>query len=188
METLMYRTYAEDSIVKHAAEVLKEGKLIIYPTDTVYGIGADATNPLAVKAVHELKQRLREQPISVLVSDLAMLKKWAVMSPKQEKYIKERLPGAWTFVLKPKKKLPVSAGSVGFRIPDHWCRGIAKALGKPVTSTSANMHGSPTPHSTFELKQLFGERIALYIDGGKLTGTPSQVVNMTVEPPQVIRE
>ena len=184
----MYRTYAEDAIAKRAAEVLQDGKLVIYPTDTVYGLGADAANPKAVEAVLVLKRRLLEQPISVLVADFAMLKRWAVMNPKQEKYVKERLPGAWTFVLKPKKKMPVSAGSVGFRMPDHWCRGIAKALGRPVTSTSANIHGSSTPHSTFELKQLFGEKIALYIDGGKLTGQPSQVVDMTVQPPHVIRE
>ncbi len=188
METLMYRTYAEDSIIRRAAEILREGKLIVYPTDTVYGLGADATNARAVDTLYDRKRTPRGQPVSVLVADLAMLKRWAVMGARQEEYVRARIPGPWTFVLKPKKKLPVSAGSVGFRIPDHWCTGIAKALGRPVTSTSANLHSSHSPRAIFEIKQSFGEKVVLYIDGGKLTGQPSQVVDLTVEPPNVLRE
>ena len=160
-------------------EALKAGKLVVYPTDTVYGLGADALNERAVDLVYEVKQRPRDQPISVLVADFEMLYEYAHASSEQKKTIEEKLPGPYTFILKPKKKLPVSTSNVGFRIPKHWCTKIAKELGRPITTTSANIHGRETPATISELRKTFGEKVEVYIDGGILSGKPSKVIDLT---------
>jgi len=187
-ELVLYRTYAEDDIVARAVAALEKGGIIIYPTDTVYALGADATNPAAVEAVFALKGRPRDQPLSVLVGGFAMLKRWALVSPKQKAHIDEQLPAARTFILKPKKAMLVSHGNVGFRLPDHWCTRIAETLGRPVTATSANVHAQQNPVSITELRRIFGKRVSLYIDAGKLSKLPSQIVDLTVEPPRLLRE
>ena len=160
-------------------EALQAGKLIIYPTDTVYGMGADALNKEAVDLLYDVKQRPREQPVSVLVADFEMLYKYANVTEAQKKIIEEKLPGAYTFILEPRQKMPVSNGTAGFRIPKHWCTKIAKELGRPVTTTSANIHGLETPATVTELRKTFGEKVEAYVDGGKLSGKASTVVDLT---------
>jgi len=160
-------------------EALRAGKLVIYPTDTVYGLGADALNIDAVDLVYEIKQRPREQPISVLVADFDMLYKYAKVTPEQKKILEEKLPGPYTFILEPKEKMPVSDGNIGFRIPKHWCTKIAKEFGKPITTTSANIHGRETPSTITELRKTFGGRVEVYVDGGTLSGKPSTVIDLT---------
>jgi len=160
-------------------EALRAGKLVIYPTDTVYGLGADALSDKAVDLVYEVKQRPRDQPISVLVADFEMLYKYAIASAEQKKILEEKLPGPYTFILEPREKLPVSDSTVGFRIPKHWCTKIAKELGRPITTTSANIHGKETPATITELRKTFGDKIEVYVDGGKLVGKPSTVIDLT---------
>ena len=158
--------------VKKAVQELKKGSLIVYPTDTVYGIGADATNKKAIAKVYRLKKRPRSMPVSVMVSDLKMLRKYAKVKRGFRK-------GKYTFILEPRRKLPVSKNNVGFRIPNHWCTKIAKRFGKPITTTSANLHGRRTPRTVKNIKKQFGNRISLYIDGGTLSGKPSKVIDLT---------
>ena len=146
-----------------------KGGIIVYPTDTVYGLGADATNKRAVNKIYSLKKRPKSLPLSVLVSDFSMLKKYA----KTTKGFKR---GKYTFVLKPKKQLPVSKGSIGFRIPKHWCTNLAKEFGKPIVTTSANIHGQPVAQTITEAKRIFGKKVNLYIDGGKLGTKPSKII------------
>jgi len=160
-------------------EALRAGKLVVYPTDTIYGLGADALNKRAVDLVYEVKQRPREQPISILVADFEMLYKYANASQAQKKILEEQLPGPYTFILEPKERIPVSDGNVGFRIPKHWCTKIAKELGGPITTTSANIHGKETPATISEMRKTFGDRVEVYIDGGKLFSKPSTVIDLT---------
>jgi L-threonylcarbamoyladenylate synthase len=166
-------------MMEKVLEALRAGQLIIYPTDTVYGIGADALNKKAVDFVYEVKQRPRDQPISILVADFDMLYKYANASQAQKKVLEEQLPGPYTFILEPKEKLPVSDGNIGFRIPNHWCTKIAKELGRPITTTSANIHGKETPATISELRKTFGSKVEIYIDGGRLSGKPSTVIDLT---------
>ena len=174
-------------ICKIAVNLLEKEKIIIYPTDTVYGLGGDATSENIIKKIYEIKQRPLNKPISVLVSDFEMLKKYAEINEKQMKILKEKLPGPYTFILKPKIKLPVSENNVGFRIPDHWCVLIAKEFGKPITTTSANIYNQPTPKSIEKIKDNFKDSISLYIDEGILEGKPSKVIDLT-QGLKVIRE
>lgn len=166
-------------MMEKVLEALKAGKLVIYPTDTVYGLGADALNNRAVDLVYEVKQRPRDQPISVLVADFEMLYKYAKVSSEQKKILEEKLPGPYTFILEPKQKLPVSDNNVGFRIAKHWCTKIAKELERPLTTTSANIHGKETPGTITELRKTFGGKVEVYIDGGTLSGKPSTVIDLT---------
>jgi L-threonylcarbamoyladenylate synthase len=166
-------------MMEKVIEALRAGKLVIYPTDTIYGLGADALNSKAVDVVYEVKQRPREQPISVLVADFEMLYRYANVSQAQKKVLEEQLPGPYTFILEPKEKMPVSDGNVGFRIPKHWCTKIAKEFGKPITTTSANIHGRETPSTITELRKTFRDRVEVYVDGGTLSGKPSMVIDLT---------
>ncbi len=172
MVVMRYTKRNEKEIVRKAVKVLKKGGLIVYPTDTVYGIGADATNKKAVSRVFKIKRR--SKPISVLVWNKTMLKKYSYPS----KLSLKKLPGKYTFVLKPKKKLPVSKSNIGFRIPKHWCTEISKQFGKPITTTSANLTGKKTPSSIEKIKGTFGKDISLYIDSGSLSKKPSRVIDI----------
>ncbi len=166
-------------MMEKVLEALRAGKLVVYPTDTVYGLGADATNSAAIDLVYSVKQRPREQPISVLVADFDMLYSYAKANQAQKKVLEEQLPGPYTFILEPRQKMSVSDGNIGFRIPKHWCTKIAKELGKPITTTSANIHGRETPSTITELRKTFGDDVEVYIDGGKLSGRPSTVIDLT---------
>ncbi len=180
-----------------AVKFLGAGKLIVYPTDTLYAIGCDATNAEAVEKVYAIKKRPRGMPLSILVSDFAMLRKYAKISKEQMKILKEKLPGPYTFILPSKIKLPVSEnpsrtssagpsqaklglGNVGFRMIDiPIANQIVKKFGKPIAATSANIHGQPTAATITELKAVFGRYINLYMSGRRLAGKPSQVIDLT---------
>jgi L-threonylcarbamoyladenylate synthase len=166
---LRYSKRNSEVLIRLAAGLLRQGELIVYPTDTVYGIGADATNRRAVAKVFALKKRSRSKPLSIMVSDTAMLKRYA-------KTVRGFKKGRYTFIIEPKKRLPVSKYDIGFRLPNHWCAKIAKELGRPVVTTSANVSERPVARTAKEAKKLFGDKIALYIDGGRLSGKPSKVV------------
>ena len=165
-------------LYRKAAGLLKKGEIVVYPTDTVYGLGTDATSKSAVEKINRLKRRPASLPLSVMVADHKMLFKYAKTNQMQKNMISGLLPGPYTLILEPKKKLPVSPGTVGFRIPDHECVKLARYLGKPVTSTSANIHGKPTHAWIGEIKRIFKKEVALYIDAGKLAGHPSRVFDM----------
>jgi L-threonylcarbamoyladenylate synthase len=173
-------------MMEKALEALNAGKLVVYPTDTIYGLGADALNEKAIEFVYEVKQRPRNQPISILVADFEMLYKYANVNSEQKKTIEEKLPGPYTFILEPKQKLSVSNGNIGFRIPKHWCTKIAKELGRPITTTSANIHGKETPTTISELRKTFGDKVEVYIDGGTLAGKPSTVIDLMIS--KIVRD
>ena len=188
----------KNKILETAVKLLQAGKLIIYPTDTLYAIGCDATNAKAIERVYALKKRPREMPLSVLVSDFEMLQKYAEITKEQMKILKEKLPGPYTFILRPKinsnssrvggmensprifHKLPVSNGNVGFRMIDvPIANQIIRKFGKPITATSANIHRKETPATISDLKAIFGIHINLYISGNRLSGKPSTVIDLT---------
>jgi len=169
MPIVKYSEKTSEVIIRLAADLLRQGELIVYPTDTVYGIGADATNKRAVAKVFALKKRPKSKPLSVMVSDIGMLKKYA-------KTVRGFKKGRYTFIIEPKKRLPVSKYDIGFRLPNHWCAKIAKELGRPVVTTSANVSEQPVAKTAKEAKKMFGDKVALYIDGGRLAAKPSKVV------------
>lgn len=179
-----------------AASALSEGGIVLYPTDTIYGLGVDATNHAALVRLKELKGRDKKKPISVIMPDLATIERYAVLGGAARKLAEKFLPGALTLVL-PVRDAAFSEitlnNAIGIRIPDdEFCRALSQAFGKPFTSTSANRAGRETARHTNEVLAQFGDRmseVALVVDGGERKNElPSTVVSCIGETPHVLRE
>jgi L-threonylcarbamoyladenylate synthase len=167
-----------DSIEK-ATAVLMHGGIVVYPTETVYGLGADAFSEDAILKVYEAKRRPPGQPISIAVSDFEMLAAVAHVDGSMQKFIEAFLPGPVTVVLRAKHALPEmltgGTGLIGVRIPSHdLALRLIERFGSPITATSANLHGAKDPATPDECTV---PRDFL-IDGGRLPGTPSTVVDL----------
>jgi len=169
-----------DDIIQRAVAVLQRDGLIVYPTETVYGLGGDAFSDIAIGRVYEAKDRLRGKPISIAVSDIEMLACVAYLDEAAERFINRFLPGPVTVVLKAKScvsaELTGGTGMIGIRWPDHEIAlAIIRELDAPITSTSANISGDVAPRTLSEVNV----RYDLFVDGGLLPGTPSTVVDLT---------
>jgi L-threonylcarbamoyladenylate synthase len=166
-------------VIEKAVRVLSRDGLVVYPTETVYGLGADALSETAVCKVYEAKQRPLGNPVSVAVSDLEMIDAIAYVDETAERFLQKFLPGPVTVVLPVKRCLPQDlsggTGTIGIRFPDHTvAQAMIAALDSPVTATSANISGEVSPVTP--------EQVSVphdwLIDGGVLPGTPSTVVNL----------
>lgn len=184
--------------IKKARQIIKRGGVIIYPTDTLYGLGADIFNLEAIKKVFAIKGRNFKKPISVLVSDFKEIKKIAILNKEQEKIVQGLLPGPFTLILKKKKCVPdlLTAGSqkIGVRIPDsRICRILAKNL--PITATSANISGQKPSLNIKKIAKIFaskiyskrGRGVDLLLVGKNLSGKPSTVIDLTEKPFKILR-
>jgi len=179
-------------IIKKAVSALKNGELIVYPTDTLYGIGADIFNEEAVKKVFEVKRRPFSEPLSVAVSSYRDIEKLAYVNDEIMKIVKKFLPGPLTLVLRKKETVPdiVTAGgdSIAIRIPNNEIAlKIVSNFGF-ITATSANIHNKPVPFTIDEIRRVFEDKIKLYIDHGKLCGRPSTIIDLRDKEVKILRE
>lgn len=163
--------------VAEAVAVLGNGGLVIYPTETCYGIGADATNDGAVKSVITVKRRSAQKKISIAFSDIRMARKYLVVTKNAEKLAKAFMPGPLTLVVESKNK---PAKKVGFRIPDDKIvLRIIRKLGKPITTTSANIAGKQPLYRIKNVTKIFDGKVDLILDAGDLKKTmPSTVYDV----------
>ena len=181
---------------KRIGELLKEGNLIIYPTDTVYGVGGVIDSDEAITKIYKAKERSFKSPLIVLVSDISKIEEIAYIEEKNrekiEKLIQEFWPGGLTIILNKKDNVPdimVSGGkTVGVRMPDHEIAlKIIESAGGLLPTTSANISGENTPRCYDELSEIFKERVEILVDGGKSPiGNASTIINMSGEP-EVLR-
>ncbi|MCR4281182.1 MAG: L-threonylcarbamoyladenylate synthase [Candidatus Kaiserbacteria bacterium] len=193
--------------VKKSAQVLRTGGVILFPTDTLYGLGADAFSDEAVEKIYAIKGRDEHKPIHAIASDIAMMEEYAEVPDVAHALAKEFIPGALTLILK--KQDGVEAGiargisTIGFRIPNNpFCLKLAKEFGKPFTATSANASGQkPERNVKAILQQLGGfshsnilqnvrmREIMLVVDAGELPECqPSTVVDCSGKEPVILRE
>lgn len=177
--------------LNNICDVLKEGKLVVYPTDTIYGIAANVNDLNAIKKVYEVKQRDYNKPISICLHDVHQLKKLVNVNNKVLSIVNNLLPGPYTLLLKKKdnvsKLLTANTDIVGIRIPDNK---VSHILTKnfPITSTSANLSNHSTPNNINEIKKQLKDNITTYIDCGIISdNTPSTIINLTGRYPKVIR-
>ena len=175
-------------IIKKTLEFLKKGKVIVFPTDTVYGLITDAGNKEATDKLYKIKKRPKNKPIPVFVSDIEMAKGIAEINSKQEKFLKTVWPGATTCVLTVKG----GGGTIGIRIPNYeLVLNLVKQLGRPLAETSANISGKPASVKINEvLAQFKGQegQFDLVIDGGDLPPSkPSKVLDLRFSPPKILR-
>jgi L-threonylcarbamoyladenylate synthase len=185
--------------IDKAVEVLKKGGVVVYPTDTAYGLAVDATNLAAVKKLYRLKGRDFKKPIHVIVPDRASLIQIASLDPQATKLIKKFWPGPLTLVLPLKAKgtswqiLSTGTKTIGVRYPDHpTALGLVKTFGKPTTTTSANISSQPNTYSITEIKKQFAKsrlKPDFYLDGGRLRITkPSTVVSLANKHVKILRQ
>ncbi|VVB56798.1 Threonylcarbamoyl-AMP synthase [uncultured archaeon] len=167
----------------------RAGGVVVYPTDTLYGLGGDATNPAVVSKVILLKSRPADQPLSVLFSDWSVAREYVKMDAALEKKLGELTPGPFTFLLPLKNPLPVtSSPMVGCRIPAHeFCLSWAKGFGKPIITTSANLHKRAPPHSVEQLDESIMDGADLIVDGGPCPGGVGSTI-IDVPKKRILRE
>jgi len=180
-------------LIRKVVEVLQEGGVIGYPTDTIYGVGCDLFNPEAIRKIHRLKKREGKKPLSFICSGLKDISKYAYVSNYAYKMMKHLLPGPYTFILKATKLVPKIAqtkqNTVGIRIPDNRiCLTLVKELGNPIISTSVNRADEGLYNDPQEIEERFGKQLDLVIDGGVIVAEHSSIIDLTEEVPKVIRK
>ena len=166
-------------IIEKAVSVLMHYGTIVYPTETIYGLGADAFSDEAILKVYEAKKRPLGMPISIAVSDFDMLAAVAHVEPRMHAFIEAFLPGPVTVILCARTLIPDiltgGTGMIGIRMPAHdLALQIIEQFDAPITATSANLHGAKDPQTPDECMV----PRELFIDGGRLPGTPSTVVDL----------
>ncbi len=183
-----------DAVLEEAAEIIRNGGTVAFPTETVYGLGADGLCPEAVRKIFEAKQRPPGNPLSLLIHSREDLSKIARNIPENAfKLMDAFWPGPLTLVLEKSESVPaITSGklpSVGVRMPDHRIPlELVKRAGRPLAAPSANLSGRPSPSSAAHVLADLEGRIDAVLDGGAVTiGVESTVVDMTAEPPVVLR-
>ncbi len=177
-----------------AALILKKGGVIVYPTETLYGIGALASNNDSVERIFEIKGRPHGKPIPLLIKNLEMLSKIAEGSQLASAMAQEYWPGALTIILKQKAMLPdlitCGTGKIALRISAHpFLYSLFDLIEEPLTSTSANISGDSNISDSEELFENFNGKVDLIVDSGKIPESRgSTIVDLTLDPPQVLRE
>ena len=182
----------DEDIVSEAINVLANGGVILYPTDTVYGLGANIFDNRAVRRIFEIKQRSLLKPLSILVSDLKAIDLVAKVSLNQKELIRDYLPGPYTFILKKRKIIPrvITSGSsyVGVRVPDNQLACRLSSL-FPITTTSANISDDEVLSNPCEILKQLDCDVDLVIDVGELSSNhASKIVDLSGRNPKIIRK
>ena len=179
-------------VISQAISVLADGGVVLYPTDTVYGLGANIFDNNAVRRVFDIKKRSYLKPLSILVSDIGAIDLVAKASLSQKKTISEYLPGPYTFILNKRKIVPRSVtgglSNVGVRVPD--CEIACKLVGIfPITTTSANLSDDEMLSNPTEILEQLGCEVDLVIDVGELESkSASSIIDLTGLNPKIIRD
>ncbi len=185
----------EQSAIAEAVRILKKGGVIAYPTETFYGLGADALNGQAVKRVFLIKGRDFSNPLPVIIGEKRDLERYVEAIPAAARSLIERFwPGGLTLVFRASQEIPpdltAGTGKIGIRLSSHPVAAhLAAAMGNPITATSANPSGAAECSSIQDVFRILGEKLDAVVDGGKTPGIAgSTIVDVTVAPPAVLRE
>lgn len=173
--------------------VFKKGGVVICPTDTVYGFLADAGNKKAVYRIYKIKKRAKSKPISLFVGDLKMAKELAEIDESQEKVLKRRWPGKYTFILKRKsgqKLYGTDKKTLAIRIPKHtFLQKLLKKFNGPLAQTSVNISNEKTLNKISDIIKVFGGLDILIIDGGDIEkAKASKIIDLTKNKSKIIRK
>ena len=191
--------YKEDNIdLKFIKKILDENGIIIYPTDTVYGVGASLKSLEGIEKIYKAKERAFNSPLIALLSKVEYVEKVAIVDEEKKEIVvklaEKFWPGALTIILNKRNSVPdimVSGGqTVGVRIPAlKLAQDIIESVGGVLPTTSANISGESTPRSYEELNEIFKERVDIIIDGGKSPlGVESTIIDLTKDVPKILRE
>jgi tRNA threonylcarbamoyl adenosine modification protein (Sua5/YciO/YrdC/YwlC family) len=179
-------------LIQKTVDILRDGGIIIYPTDTVYGLGCDLFNKKGIERIYEIKKRNRKQPFSFVCADLKDISRYARVSDYAYKTMKRLLPGPYTFILEASRLVPKiilpKRQTTGIRVPDNRiCLAIVRELGQPIISTSVKTEEGEVLGDPQQIKERFGHIVDLVIDGGTLVPEQSSVVSLVDDVIEVMR-
>ena len=179
--------------INKAVEVLRNGGVIIYPTDTVYGIGCDIFNRQALERIFSIKNDGSTKLFSLICANIKDISNYAKVSDYAYRTMKHLLPGPYTFILPAAKLVPKKLWSkrktVGIRVPNHAVTlTLVRELGHPIISTSTTNRKGDVLIDPFEIKNIFNFQVDLMLASGNLSGDPSSVIDLSAEVPEIIRE
>lgn len=186
--------HPEPRKIQKIVDVLAEGGIVAYPTDTYYGIGCDLLKKTSIEKIYTLKRRSQQQPFSFICSGLKNISEYAQVTNYAYKTMKRLLPGPYTFVLLGSRLVPrimlTKRQTVGIRVPDHPVpMAMVEALGHPIISTTATDPETGEILSTpQEIKGKLGHALDIIVDGGVVSGQPSSVISLIDDIPEVLRE
>ncbi|HPG53877.1 MAG TPA: L-threonylcarbamoyladenylate synthase [Smithellaceae bacterium] len=179
-------------LIRKAAGVLRAGGVIIYPTDTVYGLGCSLSNKKGIERIYELKKRNKKKPLSFVCSDLKHISQYAKVTDYAYKTMKRLLPGAYTFILEASRLVPKiilpKRSTTGIRVPDNQiCLALIRELGEPIISTSVKTAQGESLGDPSIIKENFNRVVDLIIDGGMIMPEPSSVISLVDDNIEIIR-
>lgn len=181
-------------LIQEVVSMLKQGAVVCYPTDTVYGIGCDIFNQKAVNRIYQIKRRPKQKPFSFMCSSLKNVSEYCHVSNSAYRLMKKMLPGPYTFILPALKIVPkimlTKQKTVGIRVPDNpISMALVDGLGNPVLTTSAITADDDIPlANAYELEEKIGKMVDIIIDGGPIFPSPSSIVSLVEEIPVVLRK
>ena len=187
-------TTSPDSI-KKAASIILEGGLVVCPTESFYGIAADARNINALERIFDIKQRATKQPVLILIPSIKSIPQYAkTIPPVAQRLMDAFWPGGLTLLFKAKPDLPSlltgTSGKIGMRLSKNpVATQLAMAAGSPITGTSANISGQPACQEAKEVLEVLGNKVDMILDYGKTPGkTGSTILDITTKSPKILRE
>lgn len=180
-------------LVRRAVETLREGGIVIYPTDTVYGMGCDLFNKRGIDRIYEIQRRDRKKPLSFVCADLKDISRYAKVTDEAYKIMRRLLPGPYTFVLEASRLVPKTIlpkrQTTGIRVPDNnICQALIAELGSPIISASVKDENGELLSDPRMIDELFGNRVDMIIDGGIIAAKPSSVISILDEGTEILRE
>lgn len=186
--------FPDPDVLNAASTMLREGKLVVYPTETLYGVGADPWNVQALERIQIVKQRPEPKPVLLIASSIDTVRPFVAEIPADARRLMEEFwPGPLTLLLKARETVPqlltMGTGRIGIRIPSNaLCIQLLQKCGMAITSTSANITGLQTPDNIDGICSMLGDGIDCYLDAGTLKPSkPSTVIDVSTNPPQLIR-
>jgi tRNA threonylcarbamoyl adenosine modification protein (Sua5/YciO/YrdC/YwlC family) len=184
--------HPEPRKVARAVEALNDGEVIAYPTDTVYGLGCDINNKKAIDKLYQIKGMDRSHPLAFICPDLSEIAKYAIVDNQIYRVLRRFLPGPYCFILEATREVPrivqTKRKTIGIRVPNHEViRAVVRELGRPVISTTANRAGEDPHVDPNEIDDDF-KGLGLVLDGGAGGLVPTTVVDLSVQPPEVVRQ
>lgn len=192
---LDFRKETDYTKLKEPAQIIKNGGIVVFPTETVYGIGTNGLNENSIKRLYEVKQRPLNKPISLLVNSIEMIEQITQnISELEYKLIKKFMPGPFTIILKKKDIVPniltANGDTVGIRMPENKVAlKLIEYAGVPIATPSANISGKPSGTTLDMINNDFGEKVDYFIDGGKSKiGVASTIVQVIGGKPHILRE
>jgi tRNA threonylcarbamoyl adenosine modification protein (Sua5/YciO/YrdC/YwlC family) len=179
-------------LLRQVADIMMNGGLIGYPTDTGYALGCDLFNLKGIAKLYQLKRRPQSKPFSFICSDLKNISTYAVVGNYAYKTMKRLLPGPYTFILEASRQVPKilqsKRNTVGIRVPNHpICLQLMEMLGHPIISTGANLPEEPPESDPYEIMEKFKAHLNVVIDAGIILPAPSSIISLIDDEPEVIR-